>query len=206
MKTTYITTVLGFGNHASIEIPPNILAELGANKRAPLKITINNYTYQSTATGVEGKCMVVFPQRDRKAAGVEAGDTVTVQLELDSGYREVTIPLELSRALTAEGLLEVFTNLTYSKRKEFARQVTEAKAEATKTKRVEKILGLLKSNQRLLTFLLRRTAIASSAMAASSKNSLRTDVCACKPVFGTETTVPVSLVSVTVVAVQLKDR
>jgi Bacteriocin-protection, YdeI or OmpD-Associated/Domain of unknown function (DUF1905) len=147
MKTTYTTTVIGFGNHASIEIPPKNLAELGANKRAPLKITINNYTYQSTATGVNGKCMVVFPRRDRNAAGVVAGDSIIVQLELDNGYREVRVPNELKSALQLAGLLEAFTKLTYSKRKEFARQVTEAKAEATKTKRVEKILGLLKASQ-----------------------------------------------------------
>ena len=55
MKATYQTVVIGHGKHASIEIPDEILAKLGANKRAPLKITINGYTYQSTATGVDGK-------------------------------------------------------------------------------------------------------------------------------------------------------
>ena len=50
MKTTYQTTVLGFGNHAAIQIPDENLAELGGNKRAPLKVTVNGYTYQSTAT------------------------------------------------------------------------------------------------------------------------------------------------------------
>lgn len=144
MKTTYETVVIGFGNHASIEIPDKNLAEIGANKRAPLKITINDYTYQSTATGVDGKCMVVFPTRDREASGAAAGDRITVTLELDDGYRHVDVPEALVQALAANGLSEVFRDLTYFKRKEFARQVSEAKAEETRARRIEKIIDQLR--------------------------------------------------------------
>lgn len=143
METTYETIVIGSGNHASIEIADENLAEIGANKRAPLKITINGYTYQSTATGVDGKCMVVFPMRDREAAGAAVGDRITITLELDDGYRKVDIPPELRVALAANNLSETFHDLTYSKRKEFARQVHEAKAEDTKNRRIEKILQQL---------------------------------------------------------------
>lgn len=143
MKTTYTTVVLGFGNHAAIEIPEKNLAELGGNKRAPLKVTVNGYTYQSTATAMDGKCLVVFPTRDREASGAAAGDTLVVSLELDAGYREVTMPPELTAALKANQLSEVFHDLTYSKRKEFARQVAEAKAVDTKARRIEKIIDSL---------------------------------------------------------------
>lgn len=130
-------------NHASIEIPDKNLAEIGGNRRAPLKVTINGYTYQSTATGVEGKCMVVFPMRDREASGAAAGDVITVTLELDDGYRHVDVPPELADALAKSGLSQTFHNLTYSKRKEFARQVGEAKADDTKNRRMQKIIDQL---------------------------------------------------------------
>jgi bifunctional DNA-binding transcriptional regulator/antitoxin component of YhaV-PrlF toxin-antitoxin module len=143
MKTTYKTVVVGFGNHAAIEIPDEELAKLGGNRRAPLKITINKYTYQSTAAGVDGKCMVVFPTRDREASGAKAGDEIVVTLELDDGYREVVVPSELTNALAAHSLTEVFHDLTYSKRKEFARQVAEAKGEETRTRRIMKIIAAL---------------------------------------------------------------
>ena len=145
MKTSYTTTILGFGNHAAIEIPPEQLQELGGNKRAPLKITLNGYTYQSTATVMDGKCLVVFPTRDREASGVASGDTVQVTLELDPGYRNVDVPAELTAALQANGLSDVFAELAYSKRKEFARQVAEAKALDTKTRRIDKIITTLKA-------------------------------------------------------------
>ena len=143
MAVTYSTVVLGEGNHASLLIPDAVLAELGANRRAPLKVTINGYTYQSTATGVGGECRVVFPQRDRAAAGASSGETVSVTLELDSGHREVDMPDALAQALDAAGLREAFEALTYSKRKEFARQVSEAKTEETRAKRVAKVLEAL---------------------------------------------------------------
>jgi uncharacterized protein YdeI (YjbR/CyaY-like superfamily) len=143
MSVTYSTVVLGFGNHASIEIPDEVLTKLGANRRAPLKITINGYTYQSTATGMNGKCLVVFPQKDRAAAGAAAGDKVKVTLELDSGQREVEMPSELVAALKKAKLTKTFESLTYSKRKEFARQVREAKSDDTKLRRIEKVLAAL---------------------------------------------------------------
>ncbi len=143
-STSYETTILGFGNHASIEIPEKNLQELGGSKRAPLKVTLNGYTYQSTATVSMGKCMVVFPTRDREASGVGAGDKVVVTLQLDDGYRHVDVPAELARALEAQRLSQAFHDLTYSKRKEFARQVAEAKTEETRIRRVEKVINAIK--------------------------------------------------------------
>lgn len=140
MKATYKTVVVGFGNHAAIEIPDEQLAAIGGNRRAPLKVTVNNYTYQSTATGVDGRCMVVFPARDREASGAKAGDEILVTLELDGGYREVDMPDVLTHALAAHGLSGVFHDLTYSRRKEYARLVTEAKAEETRSRRMAKII------------------------------------------------------------------
>ena len=143
MSVTYRTTVLGFGNHASIEIPDEILEQLGANRRAPLKVTVNGYTYQSTAAGMNGKCLVVFPQKDRVAANAKAGDEIQVTLELDAGVREVAVPTELADALKSSKLLNTFNALTYSKRKEFARQVAEAKTEDTRARRIAKVLEAL---------------------------------------------------------------
>ena len=41
----------------------------------------------STATGMDGKCLVIFPTRDREASGVASGDRVMVTLELDDGSK-----------------------------------------------------------------------------------------------------------------------
>jgi len=143
MVVTYSTEVIGEGNHASLTIPDAVLAELGTNRRAPLIITINEHTYRSTAVGVDGQCRVVFPQADRVAANATAGDIVEVKLELDSGHREVELHSELNAALVAAGLRERFEAKTYSTRREFARQVAEAKAEDTRKRRIEKVVAAL---------------------------------------------------------------
>jgi len=141
MGVSYETEVIGDGNHASIVIPDWVIEKLNTNKRAPLKVTINGHTYQSTAVGVAGECRVVFPIADRLAANAQSGELIQVHLELDSGYREVVLPDELVRALALSGLTEIFAELTYSKRKEFCRQVAEAKGEDTRTRRIEKIIS-----------------------------------------------------------------
>jgi uncharacterized protein YdeI (YjbR/CyaY-like superfamily) len=51
------------------------------------------------------------------------------------------VPAALDEALKANNLSDAFHNLTYSKRKELARQVDEAKAEETRTRRIQKIIA-----------------------------------------------------------------
>lgn len=136
MGVTYSTRVIPEGNHASIAIPDDVLAELGANRRAALAVTISGHTYQSTATAVDGECRVVFPSAERVAAGVTGGDTVTVHLELITGYREVDLHPEFVAALADAGLREAFDALAYSHRKEHARAIAEAKADETRQRRI----------------------------------------------------------------------
>ena len=144
MAVSYKTPVIGDGNHASLLIPDEILAKLGANRRAPLKITINGHTYRSTSTGVGGECRVVFPQAERDASGAVAGDLVQVTLELELGHRDVELSPELEKALKTAGLRKEFEVLTYSRRKEFARQVSEAKTSETRDKRIAKVIEFFK--------------------------------------------------------------
>ena len=89
--------------------------------------------------------MVVFPTRDREASGATSGDKIKVTLELDSGYRNVDVPAKLNEELKANGLSDTFQDLTYSKRKEFARQVNDAKTEETRIRRIQKVINTLKT-------------------------------------------------------------
>src|SRR5438874_12772510 len=76
------TTVLQAGKTATgIEVPPEVVEELGAGKRPPVRITINGYTYRSTVATVNGKSMVGVSAEVRERAGVAGGDTVDGGLE-----------------------------------------------------------------------------------------------------------------------------
>jgi Bacteriocin-protection, YdeI or OmpD-Associated/Domain of unknown function (DUF1905) len=143
MRTSFQTTILGFGNNTGIEVPQANLDELGAGKRPPVVVTVADYTYRSTVGVMSGRTLLSLAKAHREAAGLRAGDTVNVTLVLDDGHRDVEVPPQLQAALDDAGLTERFAGLSYSKRKEHARQVADAKTETTRERRVEKVLASL---------------------------------------------------------------
>lgn len=145
MGVSYETVVIPSGNHASLAVPDDILTVLGTNRRAPLVVTVNGHTYRSTATAVDGECRVVFPSADRAAAGVTGGDVVTVHLELETGRRAVEIDSDFRDSLVTAGMLDLFESLSYSRRKEFARGVAEAKTPETRARRILRAIESLTS-------------------------------------------------------------
>ena len=144
MAVTYSTSVIVEGNHASLHIPEPVLKKLEAGRRAPLKVTVNGHSYQSTSTTVNGECRVVFPTRDRKKAGITVASPVEVTLEVEPGYREVPLPDALAHALEEYGLTDVFRGLAYSKRRLFALQISDAKSAKTVQSRLEKIFSAIR--------------------------------------------------------------
>lgn len=146
-RTTFTTVIKGFGNNTGIQVPLSALEELGSSKRPPVNVKIGNYEYKSTVGVMSGMYLITLSKAHREATGLKAGNKVMVTLELDDGVREVVIPRALKRILDKERLTDVFNNLAYSKRKEFARQVNEAKAEDTRERRIVKIINLIQSSQ-----------------------------------------------------------
>jgi antitoxin component of MazEF toxin-antitoxin module len=128
-------------NATGIRVPAEIIAEMGASKRPKVKITLNGYTYRSTVAPFGDVFMLPLSQEHRKAAGVQPGDEVEVTVELDLEPRTVEVPDDLQAALSGKaGALEAFEALAYSKRKEFVRQVNEAKAQETRDRRIAGIV------------------------------------------------------------------
>ena len=142
-KVTFQTIIKGFGNNAGIEVPEKAINDLDSGKKPPVNITIGNYTYKSTVAVMGGKYMISLSKAHREASGLAAGDKIIVELELDASERTVSIPTELQVALNNEKLDKVFSQLAYSKRKEFCRQVSDAKADDTRNRRIARILSQL---------------------------------------------------------------
>ena len=81
-------------------MPPENIAELGKGKKPPVKVTLNGFTYATTVAAFGDVYMIPLSKERREAAGVQAGDTVEVTLELDTEPRTVTIPEDLAAAST----------------------------------------------------------------------------------------------------------
>jgi hypothetical protein len=143
MKATFETVIRGFGNNAGIEVPDDVIEKLGHTKRPPVVVTVGSYSFKSTVGVMSGLSLISLSKAHRDASGLAAGDRVKVTLELDAGTREVEVPDELKKALTKAKLTKTFDALSYSRRKEFARQVADAKAADTRDRRIAKIIETL---------------------------------------------------------------
>jgi hypothetical protein len=141
------TTILQNGkNAAGIEVPEEIVRKLGSGKRPLVRVTIRKHTYRSAVAVMGGKFLIGVSAENRQAAGVRGGDEVEVTLALDLEPRTVEIPNDLKSALVEAGALEAFENSAPSMRKEYVRQVEEAKAQETRERRISKIVEKLKSD------------------------------------------------------------
>jgi Domain of unknown function (DUF1905)/Bacteriocin-protection, YdeI or OmpD-Associated len=128
-----------------IEVPDDVVAGLGSHNRPAVRVTIGEYTYRSTVARMGGRFLLPVSAEVRKAAGVAAGDEVDVELVLDDAPREVPVPDDLAAALDAvPGARARFDALSYTARKEHVRAVEEAKAAATRERRIAKAVDTLR--------------------------------------------------------------
>lgn len=141
---TFHTTILQTGkNTAGIQVPEEVIEKLGAGKQPLVRVTINKYTYRSAVAVMGGKFMISFNPEHRKASGVQGGDEADVTLELDLEPRTVEIPKDLKDALIKANALGAFEKSAPSMKKEYVRQVEEAKAQETRERRITKIVEKL---------------------------------------------------------------
>ncbi|HEV7789426.1 MAG TPA: YdeI/OmpD-associated family protein [Pseudonocardia sp.] len=138
---------LGGKTATGIRVPEEVVTGLGSHRRPPVRVTVGAHTYRTTVAPMGGAYFVPLSAENRNLAGVAAGDQVDVDIELDTAPREVTVPAELAAALEREpGARRAFDALSTSRRREHARQVETAKAEATRQRRIAKVLDELRGH------------------------------------------------------------
>jgi Bacteriocin-protection, YdeI or OmpD-Associated/Domain of unknown function (DUF1905) len=143
------TTIVQSGkNTTGIQVPDEVVESLGSGKRPAVRVTVNGYSYRSTVASMGGVFMVSLSAEHRAGAGVGGGDEVEVDLELDSAPREVTMPPELVAALDAEPAARAtFDGLSYSNKSWHVLQVTGAKTEETRQRRIARSVEALKQGR-----------------------------------------------------------
>lgn len=141
------TVELGGRTATGIEIPDAVIEALGSGKRPPVTITINGYTYRTTAVRMGGRFLVPLNAENREAAGVAAGDDITVDIALDTAPREVELPADLDAALDDDARA-AYDALSYTHRKEWVRWVEEAKKPETRAGRIEKTVAGLREGRK----------------------------------------------------------
>jgi len=99
------TVELGGQTATGVVVPPEVVAQLGAGKRPPVRATINGYTYRSSIASM-GRRFLLSVSADVRQ---QAGNDVDVDVELDTEPREVTVPPDFAAALDAQPQAKSFS-------------------------------------------------------------------------------------------------
>ncbi|ACT04162.1 YdeI/OmpD-associated family protein [Paenibacillus sp. JDR-2] len=127
-----------------IEVPVEVIENLGSGKRPAVCVTLGDFTYRTTVGSMGGKYMIPVSAEVRAAAGVAAGDEVDVNIELDNEPRELVIPEDFSGALDQkQEARQFFEGLSYSNKRRFILNIEDAKTAETRQRRMDKAISLL---------------------------------------------------------------
>jgi hypothetical protein len=140
-KRTFTTTIFKDDSMCYVEVPFDPKAVFG-KVRAPVKVTLNGYTFRSTIASMGCIC-VPLRKSNREAAGLSGTETLSVTLELDTEPRVVEPPADLVKALKTGGAWTGWQALSYSHQREWAEAVTGAKKPDTRTRRIESAVTAL---------------------------------------------------------------
>ena len=134
------------GGGAAAQIPPDVTAALGGMKQMRVTGTLNGHPIRTSTMPYRGGFYVGLHKAAREAAGVEIGEEVELELALDTSPRVLELPPELEAAFVAEPTLrERFDALSFSRRREMAEPIGEAKKPETRAARLDRALSALRA-------------------------------------------------------------
>lgn len=131
-----------------IKVPADVMTALGAGKAPKVSVTINGYTYRSSVATVNGGPMIGVSEAVRQATGVKGGDTIEVELELDTAPRVMAVPDDLAAALDAvPAARATFDGLSFSNQRFWVDPINAAKGDDTRRRRIEKAVATLREGR-----------------------------------------------------------
>ncbi len=127
-----------------IVVPPEVVDGLGSSRKPAVRVTINGYSYPSTIATMGGRFLIPVSAEVRAGAGVQAGDVVDIDVELDTAPRTVDVPADLAKALkAAPAAKKAFDALSYSNQRRHVLSVDGAKTPETRERRIAKVVAEL---------------------------------------------------------------
>ena len=140
---TFETTVAASGNNTGIEVPGDLIDQLGAGKRPPVLVNVNGYEYRNTVAVMDGRHMISISAAVRNATGLKGGDPIRVTLTVADTPREVNVPPDFAAALVAdERARAFFGKLSNSMQRYHVDNINAAKSAGTRQRRIDKAIAL----------------------------------------------------------------
>jgi hypothetical protein len=137
------------GPGAFVTVPEHVKQALGLRGRPKVKATIAGHPYRgSLMPARDGALCLGVLKSIQAAAGVRAGDTITVELAPDTDSRTVEAPPDLAAMLADDtAAAETWARLSYTNKKEIAISLESAKKPETRSRRLEAALATLRSRR-----------------------------------------------------------
>lgn len=135
------------GGGCFVPVPDEVAAKLGLKGFPKIQSVIAGTPYRgSLMPRGDGTYCLGVTKSIYEAAGLGFGDTISVELELDTAPRIVEVPPDLARALKKDKkAAAAWEALSYTNRKEHARALEEAKRPETRERRLAGTLEFLRS-------------------------------------------------------------
>src|SRR4051794_25153173 len=131
---------------AGVEVPEKVVLGLGSTKRPLVKVTINGYTYRSAIAPMGGAYMLGVSNEVRGHTGVVPGETIDIDVVLDTEKRDVEIPPELATALARDqNAKKYFDGLSYSGKLRLAGPISSGKTPETRERNLARAMAELKA-------------------------------------------------------------
>jgi len=131
---------------AAITPPVDVPEFFGTRARVPIRGTINGYPFRSSLMPCGGRHMMPVNSTLCRGAGVRAGDHVEVVMERDEEKRTVDAPPLLQKELAKNKAARAnWDKLSFTHKKEMAQSILGAKQEETRTRRLAKVMDVLKT-------------------------------------------------------------
>ncbi len=131
---------------AAITPPVDVPEFFGTRARVPIRGTINGFPFRSSLMPCGARRMMPVNKKLCAGAGVQPGDIVDVVMERDEEERTVEAPPLLRKTLAKNKTAQAnWDKLSFTHKKEMALAILGAKQEETRTRRLEKIVNILKT-------------------------------------------------------------
>lgn len=128
-------------------VPRELNERLGLRGRPRIQAVIAGHPYRGSLMPMgDGTFCLGVLKALQQSAGVKRGDTVTVELELDTAPRTVEPPPDLARHLARDKkVAAAWDRLSFTNKREMARSLEEAKKPETRERRLAAALERLRA-------------------------------------------------------------
>jgi Domain of unknown function (DUF1905)/Bacteriocin-protection, YdeI or OmpD-Associated len=135
------------GGGCLVPVPREVAARLGLKGMPKIQAMIAGQPYRGSLMPMgDGTWCLGVLKSIQEAAGVGFGDTVTVELDLDTTPRVIEPPADLAKAISRDKkMTAAWDGLSFTNKKEMARSLEEAKKPETRERRLAAAIAKLRA-------------------------------------------------------------